>query len=191
VDSFGQVLSPRTLEVRDRGYGRPAEEISLVRRDVLAACGALAVYRRAALESVADADGPWAEHFFCFWEDLELGWRLVNRGWRVLTVPEAVAVHGRGAGASSGGGPLRWRRPPGLEACVLGNRWMTLIRHLPTRDLLLRLPVLMTYDLAMTGLGVARRPALAGHLRRRMGLVYREWARREHFPRKRLVELPW
>jgi GT2 family glycosyltransferase len=191
VDSFGQVLSPRALEVRDRGYGRRHNEVTKVRREVLAACGALAVYRRQALEKVSDGDGPWAEHYFCFWEDLELGWRLVNRGWRVVTVPEAVAIHGRGAGADTGAGPLRWRRPPELEACVLTNRWMTLTRHLHIRDLLARFPALAVYDLGMTALSVLRRPALAGHLWRRMGLVYREWGRREQFPRKRLVELPW
>ena len=191
VDSLGQVLNPRTLEVVDRGYGQALEELSLERTDVLAACGALAVYRREALDLVSEGDGPWAEHFFCFWEDLELGWRLTNRGWRVVSVPEAVAVHGRGAGAAAGEGPLRWRRPPELEACILSNRWMTLLRHLDRRDLVRRLPTLLPWDFGMTLLGMIRRPSLATHLRRRMGLVYRELGRREQFPRRRLSELPW
>ncbi len=191
VDSLGQVLNPRTLEVLDLGYGEPIERVSLEPTDVLAACGALAVYRRAALNRVAEGDGPWAEHFFCFWEDLELGWRLTNRGWRVVSVPEAVAVHGRGAGAAAGEGPLRWRRPAELEACILSNRWMTLLRHLDRRDLLRRLPLLLPWDLGMTALGVIRRPALAAHLKRRMGLVYREFGRREQYPRRPLSELPW
>jgi GT2 family glycosyltransferase len=191
VDSVGQLLDRRTLEVRDRGYGQPLHSPLLEPRPVLAACGALAVYRRAALAAVTEGDGPWAGHFFCFWEDLELGWRLTNRGFRVLAAPHAVAVHGRGAGAEAGQGPLRWRRPPELEACVLSNRWMTLIRHLHPADLARRLPVLLAFDLAMTSLGVARRPRLLGHLRRRLPLVYRELGRREPLPRKRLSELPW
>lgn len=191
VDSVGQVLDRRTLEVRDRGYGEPLTDELLEQRQVLAACGALAIYRREALEAVSEERGPWAEHFFCFWEDLELGWRLTNRGWRVMAAPEAVAVHGRGAGAAVGSGPLRWRRPPELEACVLSNRWMTLIRHLDVRDLVRRLPVLLPWDLFLTAAGVLRRPRLAGHLWRRLGLVYRELDRREHLPRKRLSELPW
>ena len=104
------------------------------------------MFRRSALESVAEDHGPWAQHFFCFWEDLELGWRLVNRGWRIHTVPEAVATHRRGGGAAAGSGPLRWRRPPELEACILTNRWMTLIRHLHPLDLAPRLPVLLLWD---------------------------------------------
>ena len=53
VDSVGQVLQPVTLEVRDRGYGRPAAPELLAPQPVLAPCGALAVFRRQALASVA------------------------------------------------------------------------------------------------------------------------------------------
>jgi GT2 family glycosyltransferase len=191
VDSVGQVLRPYTLEVRDRGYGEPlAHDLRRPTR-VLAACGALAVYRRSALAAVADEHGPWPEHYFCFWEDLELGWRLTNRGWKVMTAPGAVAVHGRGAGASEGAGRLRWRRPPELEACVLTNRWMTLIRHLHSLDAIRRLPLLLLWDKAVLAVSCLRRPQLMVHLKRRWPLVYREWRHREHFPRRRLSELPW
>jgi cellulose synthase/poly-beta-1,6-N-acetylglucosamine synthase-like glycosyltransferase len=184
------VLSRATLEVRDRGYGRRLEPSLLQPAPVLAACGALAVFRRVALDSVAEENGPWAEHFFCFWEDLELGWRLTNRGWVVEALPDAVATHGRGSGAAAGRGPLRWRRPPELEACVVTNRWMTLARHLHPLDSLPRLPLLLTWDLLLTVAGALRRPALARHLRRRWPLVVQEWRRRRGAPRRRLAELP-
>jgi len=190
VDSVGQVLRRLTLEVRDRGYGRALEPELLKPASVLAACGALAVFRRAALAEVAEAAGPWAEHFFCFWEDLELGWRLNNRGWKVEALPQAVATHRRGAGAAGGGGPLRWRRPPELEACVMTNRWMTLARHLHPLDSLPRLPLLLVWDLSLSVAGALRRPAFAGHLRRRWPLVVREWRRWRRAPRRRLAELP-
>ena len=191
VDSIGQVLRPYTLEVRDRGYGEPLSDELRRPTQVLAACGALAVYRRDALASVSVEHGPWPEHYFCFWEDLELGWRLTNRGWQLWTAPEAVAVHGRGAGAREGAGRLRWRRPPHLEACVLSNRWMTLIRHLHARDALRRLPLLLAWDKAVVAASCARRPALLLYLKRRWPLVYREWRQRERVPRRRLPELPW
>jgi len=190
VDSAGQCLAPWTLEVRDLGYGRPLVPALETPRPVLAACGAFAVYRRAALEAVREDAGPWAESFFCFWEDLELGWRLWNRGWEVWRCPEALAVHRRGGGAPPGTGPLRWRRPARLEAMVLANKWATLARHLAALDLLPRLPVLLAWDLAAAAAGVMRRPALALHLARRLPLVAREWARRGRWPRRRLRELP-
>lgn len=190
VDTVGQVLKRGTLEVEDRGYGNPPTPELKKPTDVLSACGALAVFRRQALQSVADARGPWAQHFFCFWEDLELGWRLHNSGWRIRSCPEAVASHRRGAGAATGGGPLRWRRPPELEACVLTNRWMTLIRHLHPLDLLPRLPLLLFWDLGLVAAGAARRPSLLGHLRRRWPMVVSEWRKRGRTRRRRLYELP-
>jgi len=190
VDSVGQVLGRLTLEVRDRGYGKRVDPALLEPAPVLAACGALAVYRRVALDAVAEDGGPWAGHFFCFWEDLELGWRLANRGWSVESLPEAVAIHGRGAGARAGGGPLRWRRPPALEACVLTNRWMTFARHLHPLDSLPRLPLLLAWDVSLTVVGILRRPALARHLGRRWPLVVDEWRRWRGVPRRRLAELP-
>lgn len=191
VDSVGQVLHPGSLEVRDRGYGRALTPELLEPQPVLAACGALAVFRREALLSVAEEKGPWAEDYFCFWEDLELGWRLVNAGFGISSLPGAVAVHGRGAGAAVGRGPLRWRRPVGLEACVITNRWMTLTRHLATLDLVTRLPLLLAWDSALTALGVVRRPRLLAAIARRWPLVVREWRSRSGRPRRRLAQLPW
>jgi len=189
VDSVGQVLNPLTLEVVDRGYGAPPTPELLRAKIVLAACGALAVFRRSALEAVADEAGPWAEDYFCFWEDLEIGWRLANNGWRIQTLPEAVARHRRGAGAGTGRGPLRWRRTPQLEACILTNRWMTLIRHLQPLDLVVRLPVLLLWDPGLLVAGAVRRPSLIGHLRRRWPKVINEWRNRRRGRRRRLREL--
>ena len=189
VDTVGQVLTSWTLEVSDRGYGELLTPEFRQPADVLAACGALAVFRRQALASVADADGPWAQRYFCFWEDLELGWRLVNSGWRIQSCPDAVATHRRGAGAEPGTGPLRWRRPPELEACILTNRWMTLIQHLHPLDLLRRLPLLLLWDPGLVVAGAVRRPSLIGHLRRRWPMVMHEWRNRSRDHRRRLHEL--
>jgi GT2 family glycosyltransferase len=189
VDSVGQKLHPLHLEVVDLGYGAPLSPGLLDSRSVIAPCGALAVFRRSALDEVAEPSGPWAQHFFCFWEDLEIGWRLVNLGWTISTCPEAVATHRRGAGASAGRGPLRWRRPPELEACIVSNRWMTLARHLHTLDLVPRLPLLLLWDTGLVAAGGLRRPALIGHLRQRWPMVLNEWRKRKRYRRRRLHEL--
>jgi GT2 family glycosyltransferase len=190
VDTVGQVLKPWTLEVSDRGYGEQLTAELKRTTEVLASCGALAVFRQKALASVADAHGPWAQDYFCFWEDLELGWRLVNSGWRIQSCPDAVATHRRGAGAASGDGPLRWRRTPELEACILSNRWATLIRHLHPLDLVWRLPLLLIWDPGLVVAGAVRRPSLVGHLRRRWPMVMDAWRNRSRDRRRRLHELP-
>ncbi len=190
VDSAGQCLHPWTLEVVDRGYGTsPAPEL-LAERPVLAACGALAVFRREALEAVRLPSGAWDEELFCFWEDLELGWRLWNGGWEVWACPAAGAVHRRGAGAAAGRGPLRWRRPVELEARIILNKWAVLARHCRLLDLLPRLPVLLAHDGALAAAGVLRRPALAGRLLRGLPGAARAWRRRGRGRRRRLGELP-
>lgn len=190
VDSAGQVLKPVTLEVQDRGYGEALGPGFQKSCRVLAACGALAVFRREALESVVEDEGPWAESYFCFWEDLELGWRLNNSGWEVWFEPMARAEHGRGAGATPGSGPLRWRRPPELEACIITNRWQTLVRHLHGLDLLWRAPVLLAWECVLVGAGIARRPSVARHLFGRRPLVLGELRGRRHRLKKRLFDLP-
>ncbi len=190
LDSVGQVVKRWTLEVRDRGYGRPLEGGLLEETPVLAACGALAVYRRRALERVAVDGRVWAEEFFCFWEDLELGWRLNNADLEILSLPQAVAVHRRGAGAAAGRGPLRWRRPAELEALIVTNRWITLARHLHSLDLVVHAPVLLAWDVGMIVLGVIRRPRLLKVLAGRVPLIVSEWRRRGTWPKKRLRELP-
>ncbi|PXY32389.1 glycosyltransferase [Prauserella muralis] len=58
-------------------------------KDVLFATGA-AMFVRA---SVFAELGGFDERFFMFYEDVDLGWRLNLRGWRVRYVPESLAYH--------------------------------------------------------------------------------------------------
>ncbi|MCP4899256.1 MAG: glycosyltransferase family 2 protein [bacterium] len=189
VDSAGQLLNRWTLEVHDRGYGQRMQESIALRQTVLAACGAAAVFRCSALQAIAVDDEPWSQEFFCFWEDLEIGWRLSNRGWRIVVEPEAVAYHLRGGGAEPGRGRLRWRRPPALEACVLTNRWITMARHLHMLDLMCRLPILLIWDTLAVVLGLVRRPVLARYLVGRLPLVLSAVRTRQEHPRRRLGDL--
>ncbi|WP_236795765.1 glycosyltransferase [Amycolatopsis sp. GM8] len=58
-------------------------------KDVLFATGS-AMFVRAGV--FAELDG-FDERFFMFYEDVDLGWRLNLRGWRVRYVPESLAYH--------------------------------------------------------------------------------------------------
>src|SRR5262245_20563129 len=66
----------------------PAEDC-----EVFAPCAAAALYRREAFEDV----GGFDEQYFCYFEDIDLGFRLRLRGHRCLYVHDAVVDH-----ASSG-----------------------------------------------------------------------------------------
>lgn len=60
--------------------------------DVEAVSGACTMVSRRAFADV----GPWDEGFFLHCEDLDLCMRFRARGWRILFVPSARAVHHRG-----------------------------------------------------------------------------------------------
>jgi GT2 family glycosyltransferase len=56
---------------------------------VFSVCAAAAMYRRAAFEKV----GGFDEDFFCYGEDVDLGFRLRLAGYEALQVPTARVVH--------------------------------------------------------------------------------------------------
>jgi N-acetylglucosaminyl-diphospho-decaprenol L-rhamnosyltransferase len=105
---------------------------------VFSACAAAALYRTVAFREV----GGFDEDFFCYVEDVDLGFRLRLRGGACLQIPDAVVAHA--GGVSSGSkrsdfavyhgtrnmiwtfvknmpGPLFWLLAPGhiLVLCVL------------------------------------------------------------------------
>ena len=190
LDSCGQVLSPAVLRVRDRGYGEPAADRYLRGGPVLAACGAGMVYRRQALEAVWLDGAVFPDEFFAFWEDLDLGWRVWNSGWRVVYEPRAVAVHRRGATAAFGTGRMIFRRPAAVAAGILANRWATLVRNLHVVDFLPRLPLLLAMDAAMVTWVLCRRPAVGPHLLRSLRRLAPAWRLRRATRRRRLRDLP-
>lgn len=66
-------------------------------REVFSPCAAAAMYRRSALLEV----GGFDEDYFCYSEDVDLGFRLRLAGYRCLYVPSSVAHH-VGSGTTGG-----------------------------------------------------------------------------------------
>jgi len=58
-------------------------------RDVFSCCAAAALYRRSHFLEV----GGFDESYFCYFEDVDLGFRLRLAGYRCLYVPQAVVRH--------------------------------------------------------------------------------------------------
>jgi GT2 family glycosyltransferase len=71
------------------GRGRHKEGAADELREIFSPCGAAALFRRDALVSV----GGFDEDFFCYVEDVDLGFRLRLMGHRCLLVPGAVVHH--------------------------------------------------------------------------------------------------
>ena len=96
VDGTGDVYHVSGLSWR-AGHGRPLRDGDLVEREIFSPCAAAALYRRSALLEV----GGFDEDFFCYFEDVDLGFRLRLAGYKAIYVPDAVVDHV--GGASSGG----------------------------------------------------------------------------------------
>jgi GT2 family glycosyltransferase len=96
VDGLGDVYHFSGLVWR-RGHGRSLEPSDLVSCEIFSPCAGAALYRRAALAEV----GGFDEDFFCYVEDVDLGFRLRLTGYRSLYVPDAVVHH---VGSATTGG---------------------------------------------------------------------------------------
>jgi GT2 family glycosyltransferase len=71
------------------GYSAPVASWPMVDVEVFAACAAAALYRREAFESV----GGFDERYFCYFEDVDLGFRLRLRGHHCMYVHRAIVRH--------------------------------------------------------------------------------------------------
>jgi GT2 family glycosyltransferase len=79
-----------------RGWGRPAAGAADGPEEVFGPCAAAGLYRRDALRETGGLD----EAFFCYFEDVDLAFRLRLAGHRCLYVPDAEVRH---VGSASSG----------------------------------------------------------------------------------------
>ena len=96
LDGDGDIYHISGLAWRDRkvkndlgSYRQPFE--------IFSACAAAAMYRVDAIKEV----GGFDDDFFCYMEDVDLGFRMRLAGHKCLLVPEAVASH---VGSATSGG---------------------------------------------------------------------------------------
>jgi GT2 family glycosyltransferase len=121
------------------GYHRPASEIPEA-GETFAPCGASAVYHRETFL----AHGGFEERYFCFMEDVDLGFRMRLAGEYCLFQPDAIVQH-KGGGLSGeasefsvyhGARNRVWTYIGNMPAVLL---WLTLPGHLAlTAYLLIR-----------------------------------------------------
>ncbi len=79
------------------GHGMPDTDVDAHEKEVFSPCAAAALYKRSALLAL----GGFDEDYFCYVEDVDLGFRLRLAGHRCLYVPQSVAHH-VGSGTTGG-----------------------------------------------------------------------------------------
>ena len=95
VDGCGDVYHVSGISWRS-GHGRALRPADLLEREIFSPCAAAALYRRSAVV----AAGMFDEDFFCYIEDVDLGFRLRLAGHTARHVPAAVVEH---VGSASSG----------------------------------------------------------------------------------------
>jgi GT2 family glycosyltransferase len=96
LDGTGDVYHMSGLVWRS-GHGKLASSVMDVEREIFSPCAAAAIYRRSVFEKV----GGFDEDFFCYVEDVDLGFRMRLAGARCLYVPDSLVQH-VGSGTTGG-----------------------------------------------------------------------------------------
>lgn len=133
LDGAGDVCHVSGLVWR-HGHGREATEVPGVDRSgpVFAACAAAALYRRADWVGAGGLD----ERFFCYVEDVDLGFRLQLAGRACWYVADAVAHHVGSASAGVGSPFAVYHGHRNLEWMFIKNMPASLMwRYLPLHAL--------------------------------------------------------
>jgi GT2 family glycosyltransferase len=179
VDGLGDVYHFSGLVWRD-GYGRSLRGSDAMPREIFSPCAGAALYRRDALVNV----GGFDEDYFCYVEDVDLGFRLRLAGYRAMYVPDAVVHH---VGSATTGGQhsdfsvyhghrnLVWTFVKDMPGILF---WLMLPLHL-----LLNLASIMWFALQGKGRVIlrAKRDALLG--------VPKMWRKRQEIQNCRVAPL--
>ena len=96
LDGIGDAYHISGLVWRER-HGATQQPTDLVQREIFSPCAAAALYRRQAIVDL----GGFDEDFFCYVEDVDIGFRLRLAGYKAMYVPDAVVHH---VGSATTGG---------------------------------------------------------------------------------------
>jgi len=179
LDGDGDAYHVSGLVWRE-GHGKNKSEATQELREIFSPCAAAALYRRDALMSVDGFD----EDFFCYVEDVDLGFRLRLMGCRCLLVPRAV-VHHIGS-ATTGGQQSDFAVYHGHRNLV----W-TYVKNMPGWLFWVCLPLHIAMNFATVGVFIMRgkgRVILRAKWDAIRGLP-KMWRKRQDIQRKRVTSV--
>jgi GT2 family glycosyltransferase len=119
LDGLGDAMTGIGFPYRS-GYGRPDPGPDIAAAEVFSPCGAAMMIDRSLFLGM----GGFDETFFCYCEDVDLGYRLQLMGEPVMLAPRAVVLH---EGSASTGG----RRSDFSMFHGARNRLWTFVKNTP------------------------------------------------------------
>lgn len=175
LDGIGDAYRA-TGRVSRRGHGQPVTHAPDCVQEVFSPCAAAALYRR----DVFCQQGGFDVDFFCYVEDVDLGFRLRIAGYRALYVPDSV-VHHWGSGTTDG--------QHGDFATYHGHRnlvW-TFVKNMPWPLLVVLMPLHIALNVSALAYLAWRGQAAVGWRAKRDAIagLPTMWAKRRVIQRKR------
>jgi GT2 family glycosyltransferase len=143
LDGVGDVYHVSGLHWRE-GFGKPAAGRGLQPKEIFSPCAAGALYRASALREA----GGFDEDYFCYSEDVDLGYRLRLLGYRSWYAPDSVAHH---VGSAIAGAASDFTMYHGMR-----NGIWTYVKNMPALLLWMCLPALIG-GFSMVSITMSRR----------------------------------
>ena len=144
IDTAGMVVDRRRKN-NLVGHGRPS--LAYARpAEAFGADGAVALYRREALEEAADEGSVFDEDLVTWGSDADVAWRLRVLGWRCVYEPAAVAHHIRTYSPTTRAQMAEWDRMMQFR-----NRYLMIAKNDPLPALLRDLPRMLAYEVLALG----------------------------------------
>jgi len=128
LDGAGDCLT-FSLKAYRRGLGERDEGQYEVEEEVFSASGTACLWRASAFRTL----GGFDETLYAYYEDVDLGFRARLTGYECWYAPCAVVLH-EAAGTTG----TAWAEFEGFHS--VRNRWITIVKNVPTHWLLARLP---------------------------------------------------
>jgi GT2 family glycosyltransferase len=149
IDTAGMVVDRRRKNGLV-GHGRPALTFDRP-SEAFGADGAVALYRREALEDCAVDGQVFDEDLVTWGSDADLAWRCRALGWRCAYEPGALAYHVRRYSPTTRVDMPEWDRMMQFR-----NRYLMIAKNDPAGTLARDLPRILAYELAALGFAVLR-----------------------------------
>jgi len=162
IDSAGLFLSAWRTP-RERGYGNKDRGQFDKERFIFGVNGAAAFYRRKMLEEIKEEGNYFDTDFCMFYEDLDIAWRSQRRGWKGYYIPEALVYHLRGGSVRPDNADKPFARlyiNDTLQLHLLKNRYLAIIKNDSPLKLLIRSPLVLSYELFIWAYIIIFRPGL-------------------------------
>jgi hypothetical protein len=109
-------------------------------------CEAVTVVKRSVLYAFPDPNNPYDPDYFQHWEDVDMCWKVMLLGYRIVLVPDSVVFHERGVSAGLG------KQSSELVYLNTRNRLTSLIKNYESWSLLKYVPILILFELIKTTL---------------------------------------